>query len=601
VPSSKPVLLYDGNCGFCRIWIDYWRALTRDRIEYAPSQEAGSRYPQIQPEGFEKSVQLVRPDGSVAAGAQAVLEALGPDSMGMHRLYESSAPFRAMTEAGYHFVAGHRNLFYHLTRFTFGTRIQPARFAATQWVFVRLLAIVYAIAFVSMGVQVLGLIGSHGILPVHQFLGNLARQAGPIRYLAVPSIFWWGDDDATLVGVCAVGVLFSVILFIAGFRGPGFQPPVLVILFVLYLSLSAVGEDFLSFQWDSLLLETGFLAIFLARTNIVPWLFRWLAFRLYFLSGLVKLLSDDPTWRNLTALHFHYYTQPLPTVLAWYVDKMPMGFQRISTLVVLVVELAVPFLIFAPRRLRKFGAACMVSLQVLIVLTGNYTFFNLLAILLCLFLLDDRELSRFVPPRFRERLDSSPRPSQFGRFAAIAVAVIVVTLGLTLLLQTFTGDSPEPFRSFARDAAPLNIVNSYGLFAVMTTSRPEIVVEGSMDGQTWAPYSFRYKPGDLRQAPRWVAPYQPRLDWQMWFAALGSYRSNPWFINFVTRLLDGSPQVLGLLAGNPFPEHPPRYIRAMTYDYTFTTLAERRQTGAWWKREPLGTYLPPVGLRSGTP
>jgi hypothetical protein len=135
----------------------------------------------------------------------------------------------------------------------------------------------------------------------------------------------------------------------------------------------------------------------------------------------------------------------------------------------------------------------------------------------------------------------------------------------------------------------------------MTTSRPEIVVEGSMDGQTWAPYSFRYKPGDLRQAPRWVAPYQPRLDWQMWFAALGSYRSNPWFINFVTRLLDGSPQVLGLLAGNPFPEHPPRYIRAMTYDYTFTTLAERRQTGAWWKREPLGTYLPPVGLRSGTP
>ena len=601
MPSSKPVLLYDGNCGFCRIWIDYWRALTGDRIEYASSQDAGNQYPQIPPEAFGKSVQLVRPDGSVASGAQAAFEALGPDSMGMHRAYESSGLFRFIAEAGYRFIAGHRNLFYHLTRFTFGTRIRPARFAATQWVFVRLLATVYAIAFVSMSVQVLGLIGSHGILPAHQFLGNLARQAGPIRFLAVPTIFWWGDDDATLLGVCVVGAVFSLILFVTGFRAARFQPPLLVILFVLYLSLSAVGEDFLSFQWDSLLLETGFLAIFLGRTRIVPWLFRWLAFRLYFLSGLVKLLSGDPTWRNLTALHFHYYTQPLPTVLAWYMEKLPMGFQRASTLLVLAVELAVPFLIFAPRRLRKFGAACMVALQVLIFLTGNYTFFNLLAILLCLFLLDDRELSRFVPPPFRKRLDPIRRPSQFGRFAAIAVAVIVVTLGLTLLFEAFTGDAPEPFRSLARDAAPLNIVNSYGLFAVMTTSRPEIIVEGSMDGQTWTPYSFRYKPGDVKKAPRWVAPCQPRLDWQMWFAALGSYRSDPWFINFVTGLLDGSPQVLSLLAANPFPGHPPRYIRAMTYDYTFTSWAERRQTGAWWKRAPLGTYLPPVGLRSGAP
>ncbi len=373
MPSSKPVLLYDGNCGFCRIWIDYWRTLTRDRIEYVGSQDAGGQHSQISPDAFARSVQLVRPDGSVASGAKAVFEALGPDSKGMNRLYGSSAPFRAVTEAGYRFVAGHRTLFYHLTRLTFGTRNQPARFVSTQWVFVRLLAVIYAIAFASLGVQVLGLIGSRGILPVHQFLDNLARQAGPIRYLAVPTIFWWGDDDASLVGVCVAGVVFSVILFVTGFRAMGFQPVVFVLLFVLYLSLSAVGEDFLSFQWDSLLLETGFLAIFLARTNLVPWLFRWLAFRLYFLSGLVKLLSDDPTWRNLTALHFHYYTQPLPTVIAWYMDKLPMGFQRASTLVVLVVELAVPFLIFAPRRFRKFGAVCLVSLQVLIFLTGNYT------------------------------------------------------------------------------------------------------------------------------------------------------------------------------------------------------------------------------------
>jgi predicted DCC family thiol-disulfide oxidoreductase YuxK len=600
VPDTKPVLLYDGNCGFCRIWVDYGRAVTGDRVEYAPSQEAGARYPQIPEEAFDKAVQLVRPDGSVVSGAQAAFEVLGPDSMGMHRLYEWSGLFRTITEAGYRFIANHRPAGYRLTRLAFGTRIRPARFEATQWVFLRLLAIVYAIAFASMGVQILGLIGSHGILPVHQFLGNLAAQAGSIRYLAVPSIFWWGDDDATLVGVCAAGGLFSLLLFITGFRGPGFRPVVLVLLFVLYLSLCAVGEDFLSFQWDSLLLETGFLAIFLAHTKIVPWLFRWLVFRLYFLSGAVKLLSGDPTWRNLTALHFHYYTQPLPTILAWYMDKLPAGFQRASTLLVLVIETAIPFLAFAPRRVRKFGAACMVALQVLIALTGNYTFFNLLAIILCLFLLDDRELSRFVPKRFLTRLHAEPGPSQFGRFAAMAVAVLVVTLGLTRMTEAFTGDSPEPFRTLARDAAPLNIVNGYGLFAVMTTSRPEIIVEGSMDGETWIPYPFRYKPGDVQQPPHWVAPYQPRLDWQMWFAALGTYQSNPWFINFATRLLDGSPQVLGLLGSNPFPEHPPRFIRAMTYQYKFTSWAEHRQTGAWWKREPGGTYLPPVGFRNGT-
>lgn len=585
MPEPKPILIYDGRCGFCRIWLDYWRGLTGDRIEYLASQDVGERFPQIPQEAYAESVQLVRPDGTVASGARAVFESLGK----LRRYALISAP----AEAAYRFIARRRELFYQLTRFTFGTRIEPTRFDAVQWLFVRALAAIYAIAFGSLAFQVTGLIGERGVLPVAPFLASLARTGSPLRFLAAPSLFWLGSDDNTLVGLCFVGMVLAGALFLTGFARGKFERLCLFLLFVLYLSFASTGQEFLSFQWDSLLLETGFLTIFLGRNRIVPWLFRWLTFRLFFLSGAVKLLSGDPNWRNFSALAYHWHTQPLPTVLAWYVDKLPAGFQHFLTAATLGIELVIPFLIFFPRRLRMAGAWWLIGLQALIIVTGNYTFFNWLTLALCLFLFDDQALARFVPAEVRDLLRERPR----FRVPAVVVAVVVLVLSVSHLVETFTGRLPAPLNMALRYTAPLEIVSTYGLFAVMTTARIEIVLEGSPDGETWTPYEFRYKPGNVNAAPRWVAPYQPRLDWQMWFAALSNYQLNPWFVNMAVQLLQGSPEVAGLLASNPFPNQPPRFIRAMTYEYTFTDWATRSRTGSWWKREPKGQYLPPVGLR----
>ena len=595
----QPLLIYDGKCGFCRIWIDYWKRLTGERIDYAPSQEAASRFPQIPPEACAQAVQLVRPDGSVASGARAVFETLGREG-----IYESSPWIAASAEAAYRFIARRRSFFYWLTRLTFGKRIEPARFALTQWLFLRLLAAIYVVAFASLAVQVTGLLGEQGISPARDFFGRVGTDLGPTqiwtRLWAVPSVFWWNSSDKVLAGATWVGVGLGAILFIGRL-----ERLVLVLLYVLYLSFSLAGQEFLSFQWDALLLEAGFLAIFFGHTGVtqktIAWLYRWLAFRLYFLSGWVKLASNDPTWRSLSALDFHYWTQPLPTIVAWYADKLPRWFQHDSTFVVLAVELGAPFLIFAPRRIRFFGAGLLLGLQSLIFVTGNYTFFNILSAAITLFLFDDQALRTIVwtPRRVREWLKAEPaRSGRAGRLAAAALTVLILPLGLARIFENMSQQLPEPIETLARYTSPFQVVNSYGLFAEMTTERVEIVVEGSDDGEQWRAYEFPYKPGDVSRPPRWAAPYQPRLDWQMWFAALSDYRTNPWFVTFCEKLLEGSPDVAALLAKNPFPDHPPRYVRAVTYDYRFSTWEEHRQTGFWWHRVPRGEYLPPVGLRT---
>ncbi len=575
--SFKPLLIYDGKCGFCKIWIDYWRMLTGDRVDYAPSQNVGDQYPQISKKEFVEAVQLVRTDGTIVSGARAVFETLG----------YKKVPFAPVMEWGYRIIAAHRDVSYHLTKWTFGTHIELARFALTQWIFVRLLAVIYAIAFGSLTVQVTGLLGAHGILPVGDYLKAVAEGAGAARYFYVPTVFWLNYSDGALLTVCWAGVAIAAMVLVGFFERAG-----LAILFVLYLSLSSAGQEFLSFQWDALLIEAGFLAIFLGNVRVVVWLFRWLLFRLMFLSGAVKLLSHDPTWRNLTALSFHYWTQPLPNRISWYMAQLPESFQRMSTAVVLGVELGIPFLIFAPRRWRIFGAWCLLGLQTLIFLTGNYTFFNLLALAMCVFLFDDRTFERW----FKRR---EPKPStKRQRMVVALVTALVLTIGLARMTETFSGEAIEPLHTIVKYTGPLELVNSYGLFAMMTTARPEIIVEGSMDGEVWRPYSFRYKPGDMARAPRWAEPYQPRLDWQMWFAALGNYRENPWFVNFAVRLLEGSPEVRGLLEADPFGGRAPQYLRAELYDYSFTGFEERRRTGKWWKREFKGLYLPAIGLRA---
>ncbi len=584
---DKPLLIFDGNCGFCKIWIQYWQQLTGGRVDYAPSQEVGKQFPRIPPKDYSQSVQLVLPSGETLRGAKAVFQTLTYASgLGwLLSLYRNLPGFAAVTEAGYRVIAAHRSFFYQVTRFTFGRTVSPLCYASVEWIFLRVLAAIYLIAFASFGVQVTGLIGEHGILPLGRYLEAFSQHFGVQSYWMLPSVFWIAHGDAVLRLACIAGAVISIVLLFGYF-----ERTCLICLFVLYLSLCSAGQDFMSFQWDMLLLESGFLSIFLGSSKLVVFLFRWLLFRLTFLSGAVKLLSHDRTWSGLSALSFHYWTQPLPTRLAWYMNQLPASFQHLSTGTVLVIELAVPFLIFGPRVWRFFGAGAILLLQVLIFLTGNYTFFNLLTMGLCLFLFDDRALSRL-----RLRL----RSVQCRPVLARGAAVLILFLSALELWGVFSDSTA--MNSILRITGPFGIVNTYGLFAMMTTTRQEIIVQGSNDGVNWLDYEFKYKPGDPRKAPRWVAPHQPRLDWQMWFAALSSFRNTPWFQNLVVRLLQGSPDVAGLLENDPFPRAPPKYVRAVLFSYEFTDFQARRQTGAWWTRTPRGLYSPQFSMEDLKP
>ncbi len=477
----------------------------------------------------------------------------------------------------------------------------------TRWLFLRLLGLVYLFAFGALWPQVRGLIGPNGILPAADYLRVFGVQSGPDRFLQLPTLAWVSTSDGFLLFLCGAGMVLALLL-IAGLL-PG---PALVLLWFDYLSIANIGQDFLAFQWDSLLLETGFLAIFFAPwgrrpglaheappSRIVIWLLRWLLFRLVFFSGVVKLTSGDPTWHNLTALNYHWWTQPLPTPVAWYLHQLPDWFQALSTAFTFVAELFAPLLIFAPRRLRFLGAGLMIALQLLIMLTGNFAYFNLLTIALCVPLLDDALLSRIFSADLRARLlthfRSRPLPA-IRRLIIVPVAALLLLLSWAQVSgQIWLGiDVPPPVLELNGRLAPWQLVNSYGLFAVMTTEREEVIVEGSDDGTHWREYTFFAQPVDVRRAPAWVAPYHPRLDWQLWFAPFGGPGANPWLSNFLHGLLRGSPEVLTLLPTNPFPQAPPRYVRASLYAYQFTDIPTRVATGAWWQRRLVGVYIPPI-------
>lgn len=440
---------------------------------------------------------------------------------------------------------------------------------------VRLIGFIYFIAFTSWGAQAAGLIGSHGISPAAQFFQAIHEAYGGAAYWDAPSVFWLNTSDGALTAGWIAGSIFAL--------GAIFAPSklatrvALAACLVLWISLGSAGQDFLSFQWDILLSEAGFLALFADDSPVRIWLFRWLAFRLMFYSGVVKLTSGDPNWRNLTALHYHYETQPLPNAIAWYMAQLPMWFQKGSTALTFIAELAAPLLFFGPRRVRRIGAWIVLGLQGLILATGNYTYFNLLTIILTLFL--------FIEPKQRPCGRLHP-------IVSAALTAFIITISGCLTLELFSIKPPGADESL-RWVEPFRLVNSYGLFAVMTTERREIVVEGSNDGERWLAYEFPYKPGDLRRAPPFVAPDQPRLDWQMWFAALGSYQQNRWFVGFLLRVMRGEPAVLRLLSYNPFAGAPPKYIRARLYLYHFTHFGQP----GWWTREDRGLYFPAVGLK----
>jgi lipase maturation factor 1 len=479
-------------------------------------------------------------------------------------------------------------------------------YVLSVWLFLRLLGFIYLAAFLSLAVQLKGLVGSRGILPANDFIAKRKR-FGMGSLHRDPTLFWINSSDNFLVAMSWTGVVLSVFLVI------GFAPlPMLIFLWILYLSLFTVGRIFLGYQWDVLLLETGFLAIFLAPLELAPqfppkvgsspiilWLLWWLLFRLMFSSGMVKLNGGDSAWRNLTALCVHYQTQPLPTPPAWHSHQLPVRFHQFSTAVMFVIELGAPFLIIGPQWARNVAAVLFIFLMILIELTGNYAFFNLLAVALSIVLLDDKTLA----PMFRwfsiEAIPPAiiPCPA-FMNWIAVVVAIVILTLSLLPAVRLFQikVSWPRWLENFFERLEPFRLVNSYGLFSVMTIERPEIIVEGSDDANTWRAYEFQWKPGDVKRPPRFVAPHQPRLDWQMWFAALGYYPNHPWVRSFLIRLLEGSPEVLSLLKTNPFPNKPPRYIRCVIYDYRFTNRAERRATKACWKAERRGLYCPILEL-----
>ncbi len=485
---------------------------------------------------------------------------------------------------------------------------EPAPYRVSRWVFLRLLGVVYLCAFVSLWVQLDGLIGSNGILPAERLM-ELARAQLAGRAHLLPTLLWFGASDRFLHALTAAGVALAVLLEI------GIAPvAVLAALWVLYLSLSLGGQVFFSFQWDTLLLEAGFLAIWLAPLTLSPrgerraparrpalWLLWWLLFRLMFESGVVKLSSGDPTWADLTALHYHFETQPLPTWIGWYAHQLPAAVLSLANAALFMIELLVPFLIFGGTRLRRAACVALVTLQVVILATGNYCFFNLLAIALCVPLLDDASW----PARLRNGITPSlPTPARKSRswpagiLLPVSAALFVLSLMPTAALLGVGLPGTDSLSAAYRWVQPFRTINSYGLFAVMTTDRPEIIVQGTADGDTWKDYAFRYKPGDVKRAPGFVAPHQPRLDWQMWFAALGSVRQNPWFLHFLQCLLRGSPQVEALLAANPFPGKPPLAVRAVEYDYHFTNQEQRAATGDWWTRDNRREYCPAVRLDS---
>jgi lipase maturation factor 1 len=593
---DRPLLVFDGDCSFCKALVDYGKRITGERVRYAPYQEVGPQFPRISPQDFASAVKLILPGGEVRSGAHAVCSALEstPGKGWMLELYSRIPGVRPISETAYRAVARHRSLAYRVTKLLWGIPLEPAAARLSTWLFLRLLGAIYLVAFASFGVQAPGLIGSRGILPVAEFLPAVRQYLGASAYWSVPTSLWFSSSDGFIRANWIAGVCLAVVLML----GLNWRS-VRVALFVLYLSLAAASQVFLSFQWDALLLEIGFLAIFLGSSRIVVWLFRWLLFRLMFLSGAVKLLSGDISWRSFTALPVHYETQPLPTPLAWYVYQWPAWFHHFSVGVVFATELLVPFLIFAPRRIRCWAALAITAFQLLIFLTGNYAFFNLLTIALCLFLLDDALLRRIVPRRTAAKMLEARRPNRWlplRNTVCRALAALVVFVTAFQLSAMFLHFRWAPAETVIAAVAPFEIINTYGLFAVMSTSRPEIVIEGSSDGATWLAYEFKYKPGELTRRPAWVEPYQPRLDWQMWFAALGDYQSDPWTVQLMAKLLEGSPDVLGLFGKNPFPGSPPHFVRALLYEYRFTTPAERRATGDWWHRELRRTYLPSLAL-----
>lgn len=450
--------------------------------------------------------------------------------------------------------------------------------------FPQLLGIIYFFTFTPLINQILPLVGENGILPAHRFLNSLNQKMGRRCYDYLPTIFWVNTSDRFLRGSVILGTILSPLLFF------GIYPAIILpILILIHLSVVSIGQDFFMFGWEGLFLETSYNALLITWTtdpNVFVWAnLNFLIFRFHFQAGVCKLLYNDPTWRSMTSLCYHYETQPLPNRLSWYLHRLPTWVHRASTGLTLILELVVPFGIFGDENLRFITFILLFLLQFNIGLSGNYSYLTCITIVLITPLLSDNFLMPFfsVP----EMQASSPF------FVHIIVSVLAVGLFSLQIMRLVNQFYPtHRIQNFLSHFFYYHLAGSYGIFAHMTTKRYEVIVEGSQDQTEWKEYRFWYKPSELDRQPRQIAPYQPRIDWQLWFLPFRSFGQNRWFQNFLLQILNGNKEVLTLVRENPFPEAPPRYLRCKMYLYQFTTLQEKKISGQWWKRKYIEMYSP---------
>jgi len=475
-----------------------------------------------------------------------------------------------------------------------------SRYWLTRFVFLRLLGLVYAVAFLILVNQGEALIGSDGLMPAQAYLERVAAHYGGIgaSFLRLPTLFWFGASDGTLQAASWIGLVLSL-LVLAGFA----NAPMLGALWLLYMSFVHVGQIFYGYGWEILLLETGFLAIFLAPPwrfgvfreqapppTVVVVLLRWLAFRLMFGAGLIKL-RGDPCWRDLTCLVYHYETQPIPNPLSFYLHRLPLWFHEVEVLFNHFIELVAPWMVFGPRRLRHLAGVLLVLFQSLLIVSGNLSFLNWLTITVCVACFDDSLLARALPPRLTALpVHLKGTETSIRRGIVYGLAVLVAVLSLDPLANML---SPGQVMNTSFD--PFDLVNTYGAFGSIGRERYQVILQGTHDldpgpGARWVDYQFKCQPGDVLRRPCIVSPYHYRIDWQMWFASMTDYTNEPWLVHLIYKLLVGDPKAMGLLAESPLGAHPPRYVRAELYRYEFAHPGD--PPGVWWRRTRAGEYLP---------
>jgi hypothetical protein len=503
-------------------------------------------------------------------------------------------------------------------RWLFGSERGASGRLLPRWLFLRALGLIYYSAFFSLIFQIRGLIGPHGILPANEYLQAVAEQYGRVGYWYAPTLLWFSSGSHMLTGICWAGMIASLLLVLNLWpRG------MLVACFVCFLSFVSAAQEFSGYQSDGMLLEAGFIALFFAPAGFRPgwgeanppsraslFLLVWECFRIYFESGVAKIMGGDPQWRNFTALDEYYQNGPLPTWIGWYMQHLPHWFHAATAFFTLALELALVWAMFLPRRVRIACFLVVTVWQIGIILSANYTFLNYLVLALGFLLLDDNFLLRFLPQRWKENFlakkEAPPLPppsrerswrtvlrAQAGPLKLAVTSVLLTWIFYATLAELMWMFKPLPLPTTPVTALePFRVANRYGLFGRMTPARYEIEFQGSDDGQTWLVYPFRFKPQDPAKAPGIYAPYQPRFDWNLWFASLGSWRQEPIVVRTEQSLLRGDSEVLLLFAGNPFPHSAPKQVRAVIWQYWFTTPAEKRSQGLWWRRQQLGLYAP---------